>query len=176
MPVTGGEECAVDRDRQIERRPGHELLAVDVAAATARRDGRMNTRLVRRHPEHAQEGRQSNRPPGRATDARVELPIHPVGRLGERGTPRAGLDLIDPNRERLAGTRTANLDRSRERMPGVELWVTRGHSVVAAATPTRVRHRDPHGVARIDGENRLEVAGEAAVQVAGVERKLVQRH
>ena len=47
----------------------------------------------------------------------------PVRRLGERGTPRPRLDLVDPHRERLAGARTANLDRPCERVPRVELGV-----------------------------------------------------
>ena len=45
MPVAGGEERAVDRNGQIESRPGNELLAVDVPTLGTRRDRRMNTVL-----------------------------------------------------------------------------------------------------------------------------------
>ena len=64
VAVTAGEERAVDRDRQVERRPGDELLAVDVAAAAPRRGRRVDARLGRRHPEHAEERRQADRAAG----------------------------------------------------------------------------------------------------------------
>ena len=58
VTIPGGEQRAVDGDRQVERRAGDELLAVDVAAPHAWRLGRVDARLRRRHAHHAEERAQ----------------------------------------------------------------------------------------------------------------------
>ena len=55
VPVSRHEPRAVDGDREVERRSGDELLAVDVPAPAARRRRRVLARLGRRHPDHAEE-------------------------------------------------------------------------------------------------------------------------
>src|SRR5207244_75720 len=55
MAVTRGEEGAVNGDRQVEDRPRHEQVAVDVAAPDARRLGRVDAGFRRRHPEDTRE-------------------------------------------------------------------------------------------------------------------------
>src|SRR5262245_11323542 len=58
VSVAGGEERAIDTDRQIEGRATDQLLAVDVATAPARRTGRVDPLLVGRHADHAEERRE----------------------------------------------------------------------------------------------------------------------
>src|SRR5439155_11513258 len=67
VTVARGEERAVVRDRQEQRRPGDQQLAVDVASPPPRRDRRPLAGLVRRHADHTEERRQPDR---RATVAR----------------------------------------------------------------------------------------------------------
>src|SRR6185295_15835328 len=80
VAVAGREERAVDGDREIERRSGDELLAVDVPAAPARWNRRVHARLVGRHPEHTQERSQPNRSSGATTHVPLELPVDLVWR------------------------------------------------------------------------------------------------
>ena len=92
-------------------------------------------------------------------------------------TPHApGVDVVDPDGERLARARAAHLDRPGERMPGVELGFARGRRLVAAdaqpAFGTEIRTESPGSTV----EHRLELAREVPVQVRGVERQLVERH
>jgi hypothetical protein len=63
VPVPGGEERAVDGDRQSEHRSGHEFLAVDVASPAPRRNRRVDSRLRRRHPEHTEKRPHRHREP-----------------------------------------------------------------------------------------------------------------
>src|SRR4249919_959809 len=55
VPVSRREVRSVHGDRQVERRPGDEPLAVDVPAAPARRRRGVDTGLVGRHPDDAEE-------------------------------------------------------------------------------------------------------------------------
>ena len=94
-----------------------------------------------------------------------------------RDAPGADPDLVDLDLERLAGARAAHLDRPDERMAGVELVPSgaRGskRSCVRRA-PAGVEARERDRVARLDGEDRLEVAREVAVERAPLERDLVR--
>ena len=78
MAVAGGEQSALDRNREIERRARDELLAVHVAAPAARRPGAVDARFRRRHPHHAEERREVELEPERPADAVRELPVDRV--------------------------------------------------------------------------------------------------
>src|SRR5262249_19920661 len=58
MAVARRQQRAVDRDRKVERRPRTQQLAVDVAAASTRRAGRMDAGGRGRHADDAEEGRR----------------------------------------------------------------------------------------------------------------------
>src|SRR5258708_307602 len=60
MPVPGGEQGSVDRNRQEECSAGDEFLAVDVPSPDAGRRRWMPARLGRRHPEHTEERPQDD--------------------------------------------------------------------------------------------------------------------
>ena len=173
VAVPGGEAGAVDRDRQIQRRPGDELLAVDVAAAPARRDRRVHARLVRRHAEHAEERRQADGAPGNTARIAVQLPVEPVALAAAGDAPRAGHDLVDPNCEHLPDASAAHLDRAGERVARVELRVPRLERLVTTDVPAGVRSREADGVPWVDGEHGLELEREVPVQDRRVERQLV---
>jgi hypothetical protein len=96
-----------------------------------------------------------------------------VRRLREGYAPRAGLHLVDADGQRPAGARAANLDRAGERVPGVDRRVARGKLVARVEVPARVWDGDTNRVAWIDREHRLEVARKVSVQVALLERELV---
>ena len=132
VPVAGGEERAVDRDRQEERRAGDELLAVDVPAAAPRRPRRVDARLGRRHPEHAEERRQPHGRARRAARCRPSSSQSSGAPSPPNVTPHEpGDDVVDAHDERLPGPRAAHLDRPGERVAGVELRVARRERLVA---------------------------------------------
>ena len=84
--------------------------------------------------------------------------------------------LVDTDLERLACTGTAYLDRTDQRVAGVELGVASLGTVPRGYVPARVEGGERDRVARLDGEDRLEVTGEVAVQRPPLERDFVQRH
>ena len=123
----------------------------------------MDARLVRRHPEHAEERRQADGAARGAAHVPVELPVEPVRRLAaERDAPRAGDDLVDPDREHLPGAGAPHLDRAGKRVAGVELRVARDERLVAADVPARVR----------DVENRMESPGSTVEHGLELEREV----
>jgi hypothetical protein len=75
--------------------------------------------------------------------------------------------------QRLAGARSADLDRPGERVARVDGRVARDELLARVEVPARLRNRDPHGIAGIDREHRLEVARKVSVQVVLLERELV---
>ena len=90
---------------------------------------------------------------------------------------------VDPDLEHLPGRRPTNRDRPDQRVTGVELRVARLEAVALRAVgarrlepPPGVERREGDRVAGVDLEHRLELAREVAVQVAPLERQLVQRH
>ena len=175
MTIAGREERAVDRDRNEERRPADELLAVDVAAGGPRRACRVSTWLSWRHPEHPEKGRELDRASERPPNAAVELPPNHVP-ARKRGSPVRGLNLVDPHHERLACAGAADLDRPGERMALVLGLVARREPLRHGHVPTGVRGREAHRVPGVDRQHRLEVAGEVAVEDTGVQSQLVDGH
>src|ERR1043166_899499 len=100
VSVAGREECVVDGDREEERRPGDELLAVDVSTPATRRKRRVNAGLGRRHAHHAEKRREIDLPPQRPANPVRELPTY--DRSAAVGhAPVTGLHLVDRYRERL---------------------------------------------------------------------------
>jgi hypothetical protein len=64
-------------------------------------------------------------------------------------------------------------------MPGIELVALRtalGEGLPIAPAPSCVETREGDRVARIDGEDGLEITREVAVQRSALERDLVVRH
>ena len=79
--------------------------------------------------------------------------------------------------------RPANRDRPDQRVTGVELRVARLETLALRAVgarrlepPSRVERRESDRVAGVDLEHRLELAREVPVQVAPLERQLMERH
>jgi hypothetical protein len=157
----------------------------------------VDTRLVRRHSDDAEKRAQSNLTPdliAAHAGIRVELPVDddrlavvdpetlvqrrvPAARIGD--APGSDPDLVDPHLERLAGARAAHFDGADERMAGVLLVPLRCAQLEALTgrpTPAGVQAREPDGVARLDSEDRLEVAREVTVERPPLERDLVVRH
>src|SRR5207245_2073563 len=91
VSIAGRQERTVIRNRQEERRPRDEQLAVDVAAAATRRDRRPHARLVRRHADDAEERGDGHGPAAvvrRSPAFDVHLPLEHVS-LAEGDAPRA---------------------------------------------------------------------------------------
>jgi hypothetical protein len=86
------------------------------------------------------------------------------------------VDLVDADRERVAGARASDLDRPRERVARVELLVARLEALARCEIPAGVRNREAHRVAGLDGQHGLEVAREVAVERPPLERQLVDGH
>src|SRR5205085_3065612 len=105
VAVAGREERAFDGHRQVEGGAGDELLAVEVPAPPARWDRRMDARLGRGHPEHAQEGDQLDLSARSvAARARVGVERPDERRLScRRRAPDSDPNLVDPYLERLTG-------------------------------------------------------------------------
>ena len=151
VAVARRQQRAVDGDRKVERRPGDELLAVDVPSARAWRRGRVDTRLVRRHADDAEKRTQRNLPSGPvATHPRVgiELPADDrrlavvdaeplvqrrVPAACVRDAPRPDPDLVDPDLERLTGAGTSHFDGADERVARVALVTLRRAQLEALA-------------------------------------------
>ena len=121
----------------------------------------MHAGLRRRHPEHAEERRERD---GRAcwsgAYARgcVECPQHPVV-VGERDAPRADLHCIDVHFERSAGSSPANLDRTDERVPVVQLRIEVVEVLpLRNGVPACVESGEAKRVAGIDRQDRRQVA------------------
>jgi hypothetical protein len=166
----------VGRDREVERRPGEELLAVDVPAPPTGRKRRVDACLRWGHSHHAEERRERHLEAERATEAPAELPVDAMVLGSPSHAPWADLDLVDADDERLSRLRAAYRDRARDRMSGVELGISRLELLARAEGPTGVRHRDPHGVTRLDLDDGLQLDREVAVQEALLERQLVDGH
>ena len=148
MPVACREERAVDRDRQVERRAGDELLAVDVPAPAPRRDRRVDARLGRRHAHDAEERLEVELAAQSAADPGPEIPVDGMVLAPVRDAPVRRAHLFDADDERLAGLRTPYLDRPGQRVAGVDLRVPRRDALVRLDVPCVVRRRDPDRVAR----------------------------
>src|SRR6266545_4930319 len=176
VPVAGGEQRALDRYRKVERRSGDELLAVDVPAPAPRRNGRVDTRLRRRHSQHAEERCEVELPSERSPDSLGEGPVDCVTLTAFGESPVSGLDFVDANGERLAGPRPAHRDRTGQRMSGVQLGRLRDEPLLTGYVPSRIRHGDSNRIARLDLEHGLEVGGEVAVEHTLLERQLVDGH
>jgi hypothetical protein len=98
----------------------------------------------------------------------------PVGRGAP--PPRADDDAIDTHFERMPRACAVHLDRADECVTGIELRVARLEPSPGGHMPARVDGCERDRVARLDGEDRLEVGREVAVERPALERDLVQRH
>ena len=154
----------------------------------------MDARLVGRHADDAEERTERHFPPRLgAADARVrvERPEERDGFCVRDAEPvverraeasclgdaaRTDPHLVDPDLERLARARTANCDRADERMTGVELALAFRVRLVLGVAPSGVETREGDRVARLDRQDRLELAREVPVERAALERDLVVRH
>ena len=161
----------------------------------------MDAGLVGRHPEHAQERRQPHlapRPVAAEAGVGVELPredrrlalghVEPVvheGRPAAGNSQAEGADShrVDPDLEHLPRAAPTNRDRPDQRVTGVELRVARLETLALRAVgarrlepPSRIERRESDRVAGVDLEHRLELAREMPVQVAPLERELMERH
>jgi len=114
---------------------------------------------------------RAERRPQAEIDGRVRIAKAPQ-RGGQRGA-RQGAD----QGQRLAGPRTADLDRPDEGMSGVQLaFQAVGIHLVLRRAPAGVEAGERDRVSRLDRQDRLEVAREVAVERAPLERDLAQRH
>src|SRR5262249_61267399 len=95
------------------------------------------------------------------------------GRLRPRRAPRHRAALVDLDDERLPCPRAADLDRPRQRVSRVDRGIARLELVTRVQVPARIRDCNPHRVPRIDRQHRLEIPREMSVQVALLERELV---
>src|SRR5579864_4105088 len=163
VAVAGHDERAVDRDRQVERRAGDELLAVDVPAPFARRDGRVLSRLRRRHADDAEKWAQRHTAVAELPRAAVEPP-HERLAVSPRLAPRPGRHLVDVHDERLARSRAAHLERPLERMARTLGTIDR---IDGIPLPARVARGERDRLARIDGRDGLVVAREPASHERG---------
>jgi hypothetical protein len=157
----------------------------------------VDARLGRRHPDHAEERAQRNLSAlliAAEAGVRVELPFEdgvltlvdtealiewrvPAACVGD--APRPDPHLVDPHLQRLSGSRSAHLDGADERVTGVALVTigrTEFEAVARYVAPAGVQARERDRVSRLDRQDRLEVAGEVAVERAPLEWDLVQRH
>ena len=178
--VTDREERAVDRDREEQRRPGDELLAVDVPAPAPRRHRRVHARLGRRHAD------ARRRTAAAAPRSRRRAPRRPPSCHSRTccwsgvsvDAPRPGLDRLDAHGQRLARPRAAHLDRAGERVAVVELGVARLEEAALVELPAGVRDVDAHGVAGVDrrapARGRARSARAACAARAGARGSLQQ--
>ena len=154
----------------------------------------MNARLGRRHPDYAEERTQVD---GAAVIVRprarlgVELPVEApllaareAETVVEESWPASGDGeapgpdpyLVDPDGERATSLGAAHLYRAEERVPAVKLGVARVELLALPDVPARAEGREADRISGVDGENRLEVAGEMPVQRAALERELVDQN
>jgi hypothetical protein len=136
VPVAQVQQRAGHGDRQEQRGPGDQFLAVDVpAAGGARRDRRVLPGLGWRHAHHAEERRERPGEPFRGPAlprVRVQVPQQPRPRaLGQPETPRhgrvppagrgpapvAGAQRHQPQREHVTRPGAAHLDRAGQAVP-----------------------------------------------------------
>ena len=158
MAVAGGEERAVDGDRQIEPRAHDELLAVDVPARGPWGGGRVDPGLVRGHSHDAEERGEIDLAaalvaPDVAIDVQLPLEQDAVGHepealvqrrrpvTGTAPAPRSRHDALDRDLEHLPGLCAADLDRPHERMARIELLVTRLELAARREVPAGVECR-----------------------------------
>ena len=178
MPVPGGEERAVDRDREIERRPGHELLAVHVPAPAPRRPGRVHARLGRRHAHHAEKRRELDLEAFATGRRRPRAPSESRGRALRARRPRAR---DRPPRSRTTSVWPAFAPRTRigpaSAWPSSSSGLRGAKLLVARDVPGVIRHRElapsRRGRSRSTGSSVLR---EVPVQVSLLERQLVDGH
>ncbi len=177
VAVAGGEECAVDGDRQEERGAGDELLAVDVAAPPARRASGVHARLGRRHAEHAEERRQ----PHRTARARAASSPSSSQRISCDGA--ANVKPQDPGRT--SSTRTASVAPAcapRTSIGPASAWPWSSSGSYSGNLSPGLENQAAFGVAKrtespgVDGHHRLELAREPTVQRPPLERKLVDQN
>ena len=170
------QERAVDGHRKIQPCSLHERGAIDVSTEDARRDGRVDAALRRGHAQNTEEGVQVELVPSLApTDpaVRFERPLEqdartvrkaesivqrsrPVGRCAP--APRADDDSVDPDLEDLARARATHFDRTDESVAAVELRVARLEVRAGGHMPPRIQGGEGDRVARINREDRLEIA------------------
>ena len=170
------------RPRRARRRPGSAGRASFRRRAPCSRCSRRSGAAEsssgcparRRHPEHAQEGRQPDRAARRRARRRPRAP----SRSGCGGSPN--VTPHDPGTT--SSIRTASVCPARA--PRTSIGPASGWPVsssgsrratgcVAVELPPGVRDREPDRVARLDRERRLELAREVAVQHGRVQRQLV---
>ena len=92
---------------------------------------------------------------------------------GEGGAPGSDSDLVDANLERLTGLGAADLDRPDQRVTVVELLASRLELATRFDVPAGIETGERNGVSAVDGQDRLQVAREVAVQRPALEWNLV---
>ena len=202
-PSPAEKQCAVDRDRQEERRPRDELRAVEVAAPAARWRGRVdrpasgggipstprNGRSSTARPcwSRPMRASASSRQPEDVLVARVDAETlvqrrFPTARVRE--AVLADPHLLDPIDKRLARPRSAHLDRPDKRVSVVEVRFARlelrplGRPLQIRSRlepPAGIEGREADGVAARSSAS-AEVAREVAVKGAPLEGDLVNGH
>src|SRR5207248_3772473 len=125
-----------------------------------------------RHAQHAEEGPELDFEAVRAAAPVRQLPPQHVPGVAEGDAPRAGNDLVDPDRECLALDGATHQYRPGQRVPFVQMRVAGLEQLARGEIPAGVRRRDMHRVAGIELEHGLEVAREVAVKGAPLERDL----
>ena len=129
--------------------------------------------LGRRHPDDAEERRERDR---LAAVVRGEVAVDRPGEavaVRERDAPGPRCHLVDPDRERLAGARTAHLDRAVQRVPVVQLLVALDELGLEVPAPAGVQRLKAHGIAGVHGQHRRQHGREVPVQRRLRERELV---
>ena len=178
VAVARGEQRAVDRDREVERRAGDEQLAVDVPAPAARR-------AVEWTP-----GSGGGMPitPRNGATARPSSPrARPVARSAVAKRPSRTVvppPNVTPQRAGVVTSSIATTSVCPARAPRtsigpfsawpVELRIARVEVLaLGLPAPAGVERPERNGLAGIDGQHRREVAREVPVQRRPLERQLV---
>jgi hypothetical protein len=133
----------------------------------------MPPRLGGRHPEDAQKRRELDGATERASHIAVELPANHVA-TREGGAPIGRPNLVDRHGEGLTGARTANLNRPGERVALVVSLIARLEALVKGELPAGIGRREANRVPWVDRQDRLEVAREAPMKDARLQRQLVE--
>jgi len=135
----------------------------------------VDARLWRRHAHYPEKRRQRHLAPERPADPVRELPLERMAATAVVDAPRPWFDRVDLHHQRLADARAADGDGAGQRVSGVDL-ACRLEVLARPDIPVVVRHGEANRVARLDLEHRLELGREVPVQVAPLERQLMQRH